>query len=112
MKPAVALIGRTNVGKSTLFNRLTRSRSALVADLPGLTRDRQYGDAQAGSRTFLAIDTGGYDPDSTQPLQHAINEQTEAAIAESDVLLFVVDVRAVTPPRVRSSTISAWGRRC
>jgi GTPase len=94
MKPVVALVGRTNVGKSTLFNRLTRSRAALVADLPGLTRDRQYGDGQLGSAQFLAIDTGGFDPDSHEALQRAINEQTEAALAESDVLLFVVDVRA------------------
>jgi GTP-binding protein len=94
MKPAVALVGRTNVGKSTLFNRLTLSRAALVADLPGLTRDRQYGDGHVGSRPFLAIDTGGFDPTSGDPLQRAINEQTETAIAESDVLLFIVDVRA------------------
>ena len=94
MKPTVALVGRTNVGKSTLFNRLTRSRAALVADLPGLTRDRQYGDGHVGLKPFLAIDTGGFDPASHQDLQRAVNEQTETAIAESDVLLFVVDVRA------------------
>jgi GTP-binding protein len=94
MKPVVALVGRTNVGKSTLFNRLTRSRAALVADFPGLTRDRQYGDGHLGMKPFLAIDTGGFDPDAGQGLQRAINEQTETAIAESDVLLFVVDVRA------------------
>ncbi|HEY4040079.1 MAG TPA: GTPase, partial [Burkholderiaceae bacterium] len=94
MKPVVALVGRTNVGKSTLFNRLTRSRAALVADFPGLTRDRQYGDGHIGLKPFLAIDTGGFDPGSGQDLQRAINEQTETAIAESDVLLFVVDVRA------------------
>jgi GTP-binding protein len=94
MRPVVALVGRTNVGKSTLFNRLTRSRSALVADIPGLTRDRQYGDGHVGPTPFLAIDTGGFDPDSGDGLQRAINEQTETAIVESDVLLFVVDVRA------------------
>ncbi|MBV8210283.1 MAG: ribosome biogenesis GTPase Der [Burkholderiaceae bacterium] len=94
MKPVVALIGRTNVGKSTLFNRLTGSRAALVADFPGLTRDRQYGDGDVGSVPFLAIDTGGFDPDASDALQRAVNEQTETAIAESDVLLFVVDVRA------------------
>ena len=94
MKPVVALIGRTNVGKSTLFNRLTGSRAALVADFPGLTRDRQYGEGHIGPLPFLAIDTGGFDPDSSEPLQRAVNEQTEIAIAESDVLLFVVDVRA------------------
>jgi GTP-binding protein len=94
VKPTVALVGRTNVGKSTLFNRLTRSRAALVADFPGLTRDRQYGDGHVGFKPFLAIDTGGFDPASNQPLQRAVNEQTETAIAESDVLLFVVDVRS------------------
>jgi GTPase len=94
MKPAVAIVGRTNVGKSTLFNRLTRSRAALVADFPGLTRDRQYGDGHLGPIPYLAIDTGGFDPQSPENLQRAINEQTEAAIAECDVLLFVVDIRA------------------
>jgi len=94
MKPAVALVGRTNVGKSTLFNRLTRSRAALVADLPGLTRDRQYGDGFLGPVPYLAIDTGGFDPASAQVLQRSINEQTQTAIDECDVLLFVVDVRA------------------
>jgi len=94
VKPAVAVVGRTNVGKSTLFNRLTRSRAALVADVPGLTRDRQYGDGHVGAKPFLAIDTGGFEPDASQALQRAVNEQTEAAIDECDVLLFVVDVRA------------------
>ncbi|TMH75499.1 MAG: ribosome biogenesis GTPase Der [Betaproteobacteria bacterium] len=94
MRPAVALVGRINVGKSTLFNRLTRSRAALVADFPGLTRDRQYGDGHVGPKPFLVIDSGGFDPDSGQTLQRAVNEQTEAAIAECDVLLFLVDVRA------------------
>lgn len=93
-KPTVTLVGRTNVGKSTLFNRLTRSRAALVADFPGLTRDRHYGDGHVGPKPFLVIDTGGFDPGSGQDLQRAINEQTETAIAESDVLLLVVDVRA------------------
>src|SRR5258708_38666986 len=94
MRPAVALVGRINVGKSTLFNRLTRSRAALVADFPGLTRDRQYGDGHVGPKPFLVIDSGGFDPDSRQTLQQARNEQTEAASAECDVLLFLVDVRA------------------
>jgi len=94
VKPTVALVGRINVGKSTLFNRLTRSRAALVADFPGLTRDRQYGDGHLGPTPFLAIDTGGFDPTSSQELQRAINEQTETAIAESDVVLFVVDIRS------------------
>ena len=62
MKPVIALVGRPNVGKSTLFNRLTRSRDALVADLPGLTRDRHYGEGRIGERPFLVIDTGGFEP--------------------------------------------------
>ena len=62
MKPVIALVGRPNVGKSTLFNRLTRSRDALVADLPGLTRDRHYGEGRVGERPFLVIDTGGFEP--------------------------------------------------
>jgi GTP-binding protein len=113
MKPAVALVGRTNVGKSTLFNRLTRSRAALVADFPGLTRDRQYGDGHVGSKSFLAIDTGGFDPDAGPGLQRAINEQTETAIAESDVLLFIVDVRAgVTAQDQRvAESLRTTGRR-
>lgn len=62
MKPVIALVGRPNVGKSTLFNRLTRSRAALVADYPGLTRDRHYGEGRMGDRPFLVIDTGGFEP--------------------------------------------------
>ena len=62
MKPVIALVGRPNVGKSTLFNRLTRSRDALVADIPGLTRDRHYGEGRVGDRPFIAIDTGGFEP--------------------------------------------------
>ncbi len=113
MKATVALIGRTNVGKSTLFNRLTRTRAALVADFPGLTRDRHYGDGRADGKPFLAIDTGGYDPEAADPLQRAVNEQTEAAIAESDVLLFVVDVRAgVTAQDQRiAARLRSSGRR-
>jgi GTPase len=113
MKPTVALVGRTNVGKSTLFNRLTRSRAALVADFPGLTRDRQYGDGTVGTKPFLAIDTGGFDPASSEPLQHAVNEQAETAIAESDVLLFVVDARtglAAQDQRI-AQNLRASGRR-
>lgn len=62
MVPVIALVGRPNVGKSTLFNRLTRSRDALVADFPGLTRDRHYGDGRIGDKPYLVIDTGGFEP--------------------------------------------------
>jgi GTP-binding protein len=94
VKPVVAIVGRPNVGKSTLFNRLTRSRAALVADVPGLTRDRHYGDGRIGPVPCLVIDTGGFDPSDGSGMQHAVNQQAEQAIAESDVLLFVLDARA------------------
>ena len=64
MKPVIALVGRPNVGKSTLFNRMTKSRDAIVADFAGLTRDRHYGDGRIGEREFIVVDTGGFEPDS------------------------------------------------
>ncbi|HYA65885.1 MAG TPA: ribosome biogenesis GTPase Der, partial [Burkholderiaceae bacterium] len=94
VKPVVAIVGRANVGKSTLFNRLTRSRAALVADASGLTRDRQYGEGRVGPVACIVIDTGGYDPSDRAGLQQAVNQQAEQAIAESDVLLFVLDARS------------------
>ena len=94
VKPVVAIVGRPNVGKSTLFNRLTRSRAALVADAPGLTRDRQYGEGRVGPTACIVIDTGGFDPSDRSGLQQAVNQQAEQAIAESDVLLFLLDARA------------------
>jgi GTP-binding protein len=91
--PTIALVGRPNVGKSTLFNRLTRSRDALVADIPGLTRDRHYGRGRLGSRTFLAVDTGGLDPGARSGIFGAMARQTLQAVAESDAVLFLVDGR-------------------
>jgi GTP-binding protein len=93
MKPVVALVGRPNVGKSTLFNRLTRSRDALVADLPGLTRDRHYGDGRIGSKPFLVVDTGGFEPVVKTGIVREMARQTEQAVAEADVVIFVVDGR-------------------
>ncbi len=93
MKPVVALVGRPNVGKSTLFNRLTRSRDALVADFPGLTRDRHYGEGRVGPVPYLLIDTGGFEPTGADGIKFEMARQAEAAIAESDVLLFVLDAR-------------------
>ena len=98
MKPTLVIVGRPNVGKSTLFNRLTRSRDALVADQPGLTRDRHYGHGRLGGRPYLVVDTGGFEPSAKEGIVHAMARQAEAAIAEADMLLFVVDGRAgVTP---------------
>ena len=98
MKPTLVIVGRPNVGKSTLFNRLTKTRDALVADLPGLTRDRHYGHGRVGGRPYLVVDTGGFEPQAKDGIMHEMARQAEAAIAEADVLLFVVDGRAgVTP---------------
>jgi GTPase len=94
MKPVLALVGRPNVGKSTLFNRLTKSRDAIVADFSGLTRDRHYGDAALGGREFIVIDTGGFEPASKTGIVREMAKQTQQAVAEADAVIFVVDVRA------------------
>lgn len=94
MKPVIALVGRPNVGKSTLFNRLTKSRDAIVADFAGLTRDRHYGNARHGKHEFIVIDTGGFEPDATSGIYQEMAKQTRQAVAEADVVLFVVDARA------------------
>lgn len=93
-KPVVALVGRPNVGKSTLFNRLTRSRAALVADFSGLTRDRHYGEGRVGEIPFIAIDTGGFEPVAKDGILLEMARQTRQAIAEADVVVFLVDARA------------------
>ena len=94
MKPVIALVGRPNVGKSTLFNRITKSRDAIVADFAGLTRDRHYGDAHLGNREFIVVDTGGFEPDSTTGIVKEMARQTRQAVAEADAVVFVVDLRA------------------
>jgi GTPase len=94
VKTTVVLVGRPNVGKSTLFNRLTRTRDALVADIPGLTRDRHYGIGRVGPQEFIVVDTAGFDPISKTGLIHEMARQAEQAIAEADILLFLVDGRS------------------
>jgi GTP-binding protein len=91
--PVLALVGRPNVGKSTLFNRLTRSRDALVADFPGLTRDRQYGRARSGEHEFIVIDSGGFEPVAREGLVAEMARQTRQAVLEADAVLFIVDAR-------------------
>ncbi len=98
MKPTLVLVGRPNVGKSTLFNRLTKSRDAIVADLPGLTRDRHYGHGKLGKKPYLVVDTGGFEPLVKDGILHEMARQTEQAIAEADAVIFVVDGRTgITP---------------
>jgi GTP-binding protein len=104
MKPVIALVGRPNVGKSTLFNRLTRSRDALVADLPGLTRDRHYGEGRVGERPFLVIDTGGFEPVAKEGIMHEMAKQTKQAVAEADIVIFIVDGRQGLTPHDKTIT--------
>ncbi|MBK6592960.1 MAG: ribosome biogenesis GTPase Der [Burkholderiales bacterium] len=94
MKPVIALVGRPNVGKSTLFNRLTKTRDAIVADFAGLTRDRHYGNGKLGPHEFIVIDTGGFEPDATSGIFKEMAKQTRQAVAEADIVVFVVDARA------------------
>jgi len=94
MKPVIALVGRPNVGKSTLFNRLTKTRDAIVADYAGLTRDRHYGNGSLGSHEYIVIDTGGFEPDAQSGIYKEMAKQTRQAVAEADVVIFVVDARA------------------
>ncbi len=94
MKPVIAIVGRPNVGKSTLFNRMTKSRDAIVADYAGLTRDRHYGDGRLGDREFIVVDTGGFEPDCSSGIVKEMAKQTRQAVAEADIVVFVVDIRA------------------
>jgi GTP-binding protein len=108
--PVVVIVGRPNVGKSTLFNRLLGKREAIVDDISGVTRDRNYGDAEWNGKEFKLIDTGGYVPDSSDLFETAIREQIEIAVSEADSIIFMVDVRTGINPidieignRLRSS---------
>src|SRR5947208_793615 len=96
--PTVAIIGRPNVGKSTLFNRLIGGREAIVDARPGVTRDRHFGASEWNGRRFWLVDTGGMVPDAPDALNRAIRTQVEAAVAECDVVLFLVDVEAGVQP--------------
>jgi GTP-binding protein len=113
MKPVVALVGRANVGKSTLFNRLTRSRAAIVTDVAGTTRDRNYANGKLGAKPFIAVDTGGFEPESKDSLRAGMAEQTELAIAEADVVIFIVDAKAGLTAQDRdiAQYLRATGRR-
>ena len=94
MLPIIAIVGRPNVGKSTLFNRLTRSRDAIVADVPGMTRDRHYGRGRMGAKPYLVVDTGGFEPAAPEGIYREMARQTRQAVDEADAVLFLVDARA------------------
>ncbi len=106
--PVLALLGRPNVGKSTLFNRLTKTRDALVADYPGLTRDRQYGHADIDGRPFIVIDTGGL-IDETGDIDNLVIQQSFQAADEADLILFLVD--AQQGPNAHDEQIAGQLRR-
>lgn len=93
MKPTVVIVGRPNVGKSTLFNRLTRSRDAIVANAPGITRDRHYGEGRVGDKPYLVVDTGGFEPVAKDGIFHQMARQARQAVDEADAVLFIVDAR-------------------
>ena len=98
MRPIIAIVGRPNVGKSTLFNRLTKSKDALVADFSGLTRDRHYGAASLGKKKYLLVDTGGFEPLIDSGIMYEMAKQTEQALVESDAVVFLVDGKSgITP---------------
>src|ERR1700743_2181457 len=100
MKPVIALVVRPYGGKSTLFNRLPRSRDALGADLPGLTRDRHYGEGRVGGeRPYLVVDTGGFEPGAKDGILHQMARQTRQAVEESDIVVFIVDGRNGLAPQ-------------
>ena len=113
MKPTIVIIGRPNVGKSTLFNRLTRSRDAIVADAPGLTRDRHYGRGEVGGKPYIVVDTGGLEPAAPDGILRAMAQQTLQAVAESDTVIFMVDGRRGLTPQDRTiaAQLRAAGRR-
>ena len=93
LPPVIAIIGRPNVGKSTLFNRVLGARNAIVDDVPGVTRDRNYTDGTYQSRSFRLVDTGGLDPSATEGMLSLIRRQSQLAIGEADVLIFLMDGR-------------------
>jgi len=111
--PTIVIVGRPNVGKSTLFNRLTRSRDALVADMPGLTRDRHYGRGRVGDKSYIVVDTGGFEPVAHDGILHAMAQQTLLAIDEADAILLLVDGRhGLTPQdRIIAEQLRKTGRK-
>src|SRR5512133_4301660 len=98
MRPIVAIVGRPNVGKSTLFNRIVGQRRAIVDDMPGVTRDRNYGNVDRFDVPFTLIDTGGFEPVTADRMLQQMREQSSLAMEEADVILFIMDARSGLTP--------------
>lgn len=113
MKPTIVIVGRPNVGKSTLFNRLTRSRDAIVANVPGLTRDRHYGRGRVGGKPYIIVDTGGFEPVAPDGILRAMAQQTMQAVVEADAVIFMVDGRhgLMSHDREIAAQLRASGQR-
>lgn len=113
MKPTIVLVGRPNVGKSTMFNRLTRSRDAIVHDLPGLTRDRHYGQGRVGGKPYIVVDTGGFEPVAKDGIYFEMARQTMQAVDEADAVIMMVDARQGLAPhdRVIADRLRRSGRK-
>ncbi len=111
--PLVAIIGRPNVGKSTLFNRITGSESAIVEDIPGVTRDRNYGDAEWEGRSFVIVDTGGFYPEPSEDIFQQVKEQASFAVEEADVIIHLMDGKEGLNPHDRelSKILRASGKK-
>jgi len=111
--PIIVIVGRPNVGKSTLFNRLTKTRDAIVHDEPGITRDRHYAAGRVGQKAYLVVDTGGFEPVATEGIYHQMARQTRQAVDEADVVLFILDARAglTSQDRVIADELRKSGRR-
>src|SRR5581483_4474568 len=97
-RPVIAIVGRPNVGKSTVFNRILGNKTAIVDDVPGVTRDRNYADGAYRGRAFRLVDTGGLDPDAHDPMLTLVRQQSQIAIAEANAIIFVMDGRAGLTP--------------
>ncbi len=108
MPPVIAIVGRPNVGKSTLFNRLTGRRTALVSDIPGLTRDRREGEATLSGHAVTIVDTAGLEGAAAGSIAARMREQSEAAIAHADLVLFVLDARDGVVPADQAFERTGW----
>ncbi len=112
MRPVISIVGRPNVGKSTLFNRIIGRRKAITEDTPGVTRDRNYGEFDFGGKSFLLVDTGGFEPEGVEKITSLVKEHIYAAVEESSMIIFLLDARDGLLPEDReiSAILRRYGR--